>query len=175
MTNGEESGQRFDLSERTAAFGENVIRFVRTVKEDSVTRPLISQLVRSSTSIGANYGEADESGTTVPNQSLQARGKRNRALVKNARNRQPGGRRTRSRVVERSTRTGPHFQQHLSKLQRRMMVIGHSFLVILRRSTWWLRNLSTSAWSATDSWAELTRTATSESTTSFRMLSTVPS
>ena len=63
MSNGEKSGQRFDLSERTAVFGENVIRFVRTEKEDFVSRPVISQLVRSSTSIGANYGEADESGT----------------------------------------------------------------------------------------------------------------
>jgi four helix bundle protein len=50
----------FDLEERTALFGEMVIDFCRSLKEDCVTRPLISQLVRSGTSVGANYGEADE-------------------------------------------------------------------------------------------------------------------
>ncbi len=50
----------FDLAERTALFGERVIEFCRSVKEDSVTKPLISQLVRSGTSVGANDCEADE-------------------------------------------------------------------------------------------------------------------
>ena len=53
----------FDLVERTAVFGESVIRFSRTVKRDAVTMPLISQVVRSATSVGANYVEADESGS----------------------------------------------------------------------------------------------------------------
>jgi hypothetical protein len=53
----------FDLAERTAAFGEAVIRFTRTIRRDAVTMPLISQLVRSATSVGANYLEADEAGT----------------------------------------------------------------------------------------------------------------
>lgn len=56
----ETSEGRFDLAERTALFGEQVIRFARTLSEDTITRPLISQLVRSSTSIGANYCEADD-------------------------------------------------------------------------------------------------------------------
>ena len=50
----------FDLEERTALFGETVITFCRSFKEDSITKPLISQLVRSGTSVGANYAEADE-------------------------------------------------------------------------------------------------------------------
>lgn len=50
----------YDLEERTAKFGESVIRFARKIHEDSVTRPLISQLIRSGTSIGANYSEADD-------------------------------------------------------------------------------------------------------------------
>ncbi|MEM6798655.1 MAG: four helix bundle protein [Planctomycetota bacterium] len=37
--------------------------FVRKVRRDDVNGPLICQLVRSSTSIGANYAEADEAGT----------------------------------------------------------------------------------------------------------------
>lgn len=53
----------FDLSERTARFGESVIEFSLRVNRNAVTRPLISQHVRSATSIGANYGEADEAGS----------------------------------------------------------------------------------------------------------------
>ncbi|MBI1375740.1 MAG: four helix bundle protein [Phycisphaera sp.] len=58
----EQSGgnQAFDLSERTAVFGEQVIRCCRSIKRNAVTNPLISQVVRAATSIGANYDEADE-------------------------------------------------------------------------------------------------------------------
>ena len=51
--------RKYDLEERTARFGENIIEFVRSLMRDEVNRPLISQVVRSSTSIGANYMEAD--------------------------------------------------------------------------------------------------------------------
>ncbi len=46
---------KYDLEERTAKFGEDIIKFCRTIKQDTITNPLISQLVRSSTSVGANY------------------------------------------------------------------------------------------------------------------------
>jgi len=49
----------YDLEERTAKFGEEIIRLCRTVKQDGITRPLIDQLIRSATSIGANYMEAN--------------------------------------------------------------------------------------------------------------------
>ena len=49
----------YDLEERTALFGENVIGFVKTLPQDRVNNELISQIIRSSTSIGANYMEAD--------------------------------------------------------------------------------------------------------------------
>ena len=51
----------YDLEERTASFGEAVIRFARTLPQDVITIPLIGQLVRSGTSVGANYCEADDS------------------------------------------------------------------------------------------------------------------
>ena len=51
---------RYDLEERTACFGEAIIRFARTLLKDPVTLPLISQLVRAGTSVGANYCEADD-------------------------------------------------------------------------------------------------------------------
>jgi four helix bundle protein len=50
----------FDLAERTAEFGETVIRFALTIRRTAVSSPLISQLIRSATSIGSNYCEADE-------------------------------------------------------------------------------------------------------------------
>lgn len=59
MNNGTNSN-KYDLEERTAKFGEAVINFARKVKEDLVAKPLISQLVRSGTSVGANYSEADD-------------------------------------------------------------------------------------------------------------------
>ena len=55
--------RKFDLSDRTAAYGEPVIRFARRVRLDAVSSPLVRQLVRSATSLGANYGEADEAGS----------------------------------------------------------------------------------------------------------------
>lgn len=51
--------KRYDLAERTGVFGESVIVFVQGLPDNAVNRPLISQLVRAGTSIGANYMEAD--------------------------------------------------------------------------------------------------------------------
>lgn len=50
----------YDLEERTAKFSEHIIDFCKSLPESTITRPLISQLVRSGTSISANYCEADE-------------------------------------------------------------------------------------------------------------------
>ena len=53
----------FDLEERTAKFGETVIDFVKTLPKGPINYPLISQLIRSATSVGANYCEANEANT----------------------------------------------------------------------------------------------------------------
>jgi len=50
---------KYDLEERTNKFGSDVVILCKEIKQDAVTRPLISQLIRSATSIGANYCEAD--------------------------------------------------------------------------------------------------------------------
>ncbi len=50
----------YDLEERTLAFSKAVLVFCNSLVQDSITRPLISQVVRSSGSIGANYIEANE-------------------------------------------------------------------------------------------------------------------
>ncbi len=49
----------FDLEERTAKFGEEIVKFVKLIGKNSITIPLISQLVRAGTSVGANYCEAN--------------------------------------------------------------------------------------------------------------------
>jgi four helix bundle protein len=49
----------YDLTERTAVFGERVIFFVQKMPKNLITLPLLSQLIRSGTSVGANYCEAD--------------------------------------------------------------------------------------------------------------------
>ena len=50
----------FDLIERTALFGEAVIGFCRSLAHSAVNEPLVHQLVRAGTSIGANYCEAND-------------------------------------------------------------------------------------------------------------------
>ena len=51
--------KKYDLSERTAKFGEYVIEFCQNLSNTPINRPLISQFIRAGTSIGANYMEAD--------------------------------------------------------------------------------------------------------------------
>ena len=50
----------YDLGERTARFGEAVIRFTKKVPFNPVNNRLIDQLVGAGTSVGANYCEADD-------------------------------------------------------------------------------------------------------------------
>jgi four helix bundle protein len=55
--------RNYDLEERSAQFGEAVVNLARTVPLNPVTEPIISQVVRSSTAIGAHYCEADDAGS----------------------------------------------------------------------------------------------------------------
>ena len=49
----------YDLEERTAKFGEDIIEFSKKIPKNPVTISLITQLVKAGTSVGANYCEAD--------------------------------------------------------------------------------------------------------------------
>ncbi len=49
-----------NLEERVSVYGERVIEFCYSLSLDAVLDPLVRQFVRSATSIGANYCEADE-------------------------------------------------------------------------------------------------------------------
>jgi len=50
---------KYNLEERTAKFGESIIDFSKKIILNPINKPLITQVVRSSTSIGANYCEAN--------------------------------------------------------------------------------------------------------------------
>ncbi len=52
--------KKYDLEERTAKFGEDIIKFCKKVPRGIITDPLITQLVKAGTSVGANYSEADD-------------------------------------------------------------------------------------------------------------------
>lgn len=54
-----QANRQYDLEERTALFGEAVIKLCKKVPLDNITKSIINQLVRSATSIGANYMEAN--------------------------------------------------------------------------------------------------------------------
>lgn len=56
----EGSKRIYDLEKRTGDFGKEIILFAKLIKIDTVHRPLVSQLARSGTSVGANYCEAND-------------------------------------------------------------------------------------------------------------------
>src|SRR5438477_8262296 len=51
----------FDLEERTAKFGEGIVRFSKKIPRNPTNDRLIDQLVGCGSSVGANYREANES------------------------------------------------------------------------------------------------------------------
>lgn len=55
----EKFSNKYDLEERTIKFGGNIVGFCREIKQDIATKPIMNQLIRSGTSIGANYCEAN--------------------------------------------------------------------------------------------------------------------
>jgi len=53
-------GRPYELEERTAQFGEAIVRFAKRIPRDPANDRLIAQLAGCGTSVGANYCEADE-------------------------------------------------------------------------------------------------------------------
>ncbi len=60
MTNTDIPKRKYDLEERTATFGENIIKFAKKIPINDVTKRIVPQLVAAGTAIGANYCEADD-------------------------------------------------------------------------------------------------------------------
>ena len=55
----------FTLASRTTSFSKNVMIFCKNEKATYLTRPLFEQLIRSATSIGANYSEANNASSKL--------------------------------------------------------------------------------------------------------------
>jgi len=51
---------QYNLEERLVKFSTEMVVFLKTIKQDSINSPIINQLVRSCTSVGANYCEANQ-------------------------------------------------------------------------------------------------------------------
>ncbi len=52
--------KEYDLIKRTTKFSEDLVVFCKSVKQDRINQSMIAQLIRSGTSIGANYMEANQ-------------------------------------------------------------------------------------------------------------------
>lgn len=52
--------REFDLEKRTLQFSKDIIDFIKLLPRNTVNYKLIDQVIRSATSIGANYREANE-------------------------------------------------------------------------------------------------------------------
>lgn len=50
---------KYDLEERTTKFSEEIIDLCKLVNRNTITIPILDQLIRSAISIGANYFEAN--------------------------------------------------------------------------------------------------------------------
>jgi four helix bundle protein len=53
----------YDLEARTLEFGKRIVRLCKALSKDVVNKRLADQLIRSGTSVGANYREANETET----------------------------------------------------------------------------------------------------------------
>lgn len=49
----------YDLEERTIKFGQEIIILLNSIKPNDLNANIVDQLIRSATSIGANYHEAN--------------------------------------------------------------------------------------------------------------------
>jgi four helix bundle protein len=50
---------KFDLEDRTSKFAEDVVLLCKRIPKSDLIKPILIQLIRSGTSIGANYCEAN--------------------------------------------------------------------------------------------------------------------
>ncbi len=58
-----QDSKQYDLEDRTLEFGKRVIRLSKALSKNTVNFKLTDQFIRSGTSMGANYREANETET----------------------------------------------------------------------------------------------------------------
>ncbi len=56
--------KKYNLGSRTFKFSQDLISLCSKIPKNQINNPIVSQLVRSGTSIGANYAEADSASST---------------------------------------------------------------------------------------------------------------
>jgi four helix bundle protein len=61
QTNNNNQNNKYDLEDRTLEFSKQVLGLCRKLPKEVINNPLVNQLIRSSTSVGANYREANDS------------------------------------------------------------------------------------------------------------------
>lgn len=114
----------YDLEERTARFGEAVIEFAKKFPRGPLTNRLIEQIVGCSSSIGANYCEADDavskksvlpSHRHVPKGSARDQAFPTDDCLCGARVETPG-----ADSLAGGEGTEPHFRQNLQEQRREM-------------------------------------------------------
>jgi len=57
------NSKQYDLEDRTLEFGKRIIRLSKSLPKNTINFKLIDQIMRSGTSMGANYREANETET----------------------------------------------------------------------------------------------------------------
>ena len=62
MVKGQNTKQ-YNLEDRTLEFGKRIIRLAKALPKNSINFRLIDQVIRSGTSLGSNYREANETET----------------------------------------------------------------------------------------------------------------
>jgi four helix bundle protein len=55
----DKQNNNYNLEERTAKFAENIVEICKKIPQNTINTPIISQLIRAGTSVGANYCEAN--------------------------------------------------------------------------------------------------------------------
>ena len=58
-----QNSKYYDLEDRTLEYGKRIIKLCKALNKDLINRNLANQLIRSGTSMGANYREANETET----------------------------------------------------------------------------------------------------------------
>jgi four helix bundle protein len=61
--NNNQNSKRYDLEDRTLSFSKRIIHLVKALPKNTINFNLGDQLMRSGTSMGANYREANETET----------------------------------------------------------------------------------------------------------------
>ena len=118
LNEGDISKHPFDLEERTARFGEAIVRFCKKIPHSPENNHLINQLVGCRTTVGANYCEANEGVSKKDfkntDRSLCERSERDKVLPSNDCRLGTEPRRRGKDSVSRSKGTAFNFRKYLS-------------------------------------------------------------